>query len=171
MVLRRIKAGTKDIDLVVDTTEDRQILIDVLLTMGYTKAHLAPEYAGMEGVLLRRAQSVGVDIFVRVIMEKFAMTESMKSRADGPHQFGNLELYHCANEDIFLLKSITDRPDDDDDILVLLGTDLDAEILKEELRVQAKRSGKPWPHIVQRELQKIEERKKVPIPIKDFIVD
>ncbi len=171
MVYRGLKAGTKDVDLVVERAEDRDAIIAILVADGYQEFGSLPEYAGFEGVLLRKPQSLGVDIFVVRIMQKFFLSESMKRRADAPQRFGNLVIHHCSNEDIFLLKSITHRPDDDDDVLALVGTPLDGKVLREEARVQQRRMGENWPWKIYHALSEIEKRKGVPIAIKSEIVD
>lgn len=171
MVYRGLKAGTKDADLVVDSPRDRDLVRDVLVRDGYRDAGFLPGYEGMEGILLRRTGQLGVDLFVHRIMEGFRLTPSMKKRADGPATFDNLRIFHCANEDIFLLKAITHRPDDDQDVLVLAGTGLDAKVMQAEVRIQQRLSGDNWPWKVFHALEAIEERTGVAIPIKSDLVE
>lgn len=171
MVYRGLKAGTKDVDLVVDHAADRDAIVAILLAHGYEELGGLPEYAGFEAVLLRRPKSLGVDVFVVRILQKFYLSESMKKRADGPHRFGNLVIHHCRNEDIFLLKAITHRPDDDDDVLALAGTPLDGKILHDEARVQQQRTGENWPWKIYHALSEIEKRTSVAIAIKSDLVD
>lgn len=95
----------------------------------------------------------------------------MKSRADGPHKFGKLTVYHCSNEDIFLLKAITHRPDDDQDVLTLAATGLDANVLRSEVETQRKLSGENWPWKIWHALQAIEKRSGIELPMKSAIVD
>lgn len=171
MVYRGLKAGTKDVDLVVDQGQDRDAIVAILLAHGYEEFGGLPEYRGFEAVLLRKPRSLGVDVFVVRIMQKFYLSESMKQRADGPHRFGNLDVHHCSNEDIFLLKAITHRPDDDDDVLALAGTPLDGKVLYDEARVQQRRTGENWPWKIFHALSEIERRKGVPVAVKSDVVD
>lgn len=170
MVLRDLKAGTKDIDLVVRTEADRNALRDTLVNdFHYAERWLEPEYAGLEGLLLAREGSLGVDVFLPRIMEKLYLSDGMKARASGPFVHGRLTVSHCSNEDIFLLKSVTNRPDDEDDILILIGTGLDSDVLNEELTAQAVRTRVDWAGQIRRRLAGIEERRGIPIPLKDEI--
>lgn len=171
MVFRGLKAGTKDIDLVVDTNEARDAIGEALKKMGYQSMWDMPEHRGMEGVFLRKQGHVGVDVFVRQIMRKFCLSEGMKVRADPLRQFGNLVVSDCANEDIFLLKSLTHRPDDDNDVLVLAGTGLNATWMREELALQKRLSDEVWSEVVYRELGEIEQRTGVAIAIKERLLD
>lgn len=172
MVYRGLKAGTKDADLVVGTPEQRDVLIDLLTKrpFGYVVEGFLPGYEGLEGKLLRKEGALGVDLFVETIMEGFRLSQGMKDRADGPHTFGKLLLYHCGNEDIFLLKSLTHRPDDDQDLLVLAGTGLDGDVLRAEAEAQKTRSGENWPWIIHQALEQVEQRTGVRLPIKSEIV-
>lgn len=159
MVSRGLKDGTKDIDLVLESKEDREELVEILQEMGYEMRTSEPEYAGLEAYLFRKDGAVGVDLFVRRIMQKLVLSDGMKERADAPVQFGNLTVRSCANEDIFLLKSVTDRPDDDEDLYFLLATGIDTDAMRRELEGQPARSdGLSWSEHVHRRLSKVEER-------------
>lgn len=173
MVYRNLKQGTKDADLVVDTVRDQDDLVQVLLTpeFSYEVFGGLPGYKEMDAVLLRRDGALGVDVFVHQIMQKFVLSDSMKRRAEGPHRFGHLELFHCSNEDLFLFKSITHRPDDDTDILRLATVGLDEKALYEEVRVQQKLSGENWPWLIFHALSALEERTGTNLAIKSAIMD
>lgn len=173
MVYRNLKDGTKDVDLVVTTKKERDAIIAVLTapSMGYVNEGFLPEYAGLDAVLLRKRGDVGVDVFVGRIMQKFQLTPSMKARADGPHKFAKLTVHHCSNEDIFLLKAITHRPDDDQDVLTLAGAGLDGGALRGEAEAQQKFAGENWPWKIYHALGEIETRTGVPLAIRSELVD
>lgn len=173
MVYRNLKDGTKDVDLVVATKKERDAIIGVLTarSMGYANEGFLPEYASLDAVLLRKRGEVGVDVFVGRIMQKFQLTPSMKARADGPHKFAKLAVHHCSNEDIFLLKATTHRPDDDQDVLTLAGTGLDGSVLRKEAEAQQKLNGENWPWKIYHALEEIEKRTGVPIAIRSELVD
>lgn len=172
MVLRGLKDGTKDIDLVLETKEDRQVLVEILRDdMGYSEARTEPEYEGLEGIILRKDDAVGVDLFVHRIMKKLVLSERMKERADPPQPYGNLVVRRCADEDLFLLKAVTNRPDDDHDLYRLLETGLDVETMRSELEAQPPRKdGVGWPRFVYRSLSKVEERFDQEIVIKSELL-
>jgi hypothetical protein len=173
MVYRNLKDGTKDVDLVVTMKRERDAIIAVLTTpsVGYVNEGFLSEYAGLDAVLLRKRGEVGIDVFVGRIMQKFHLTSSMKARADGPHKFAKLIVHHCSNEDIFLLKAITHRPDDDQDVLTLAGTGLDGNVLRMEAEAQRKIAGENWPWKIYHALGEIEKRTGVPLPMRAELVD
>lgn len=173
MVFRGLKDGTKDVDLVVMSKTERDAIVTALTSTAdrYTIEMSLPEYEGLDAVLLRKQGDVGVDIFVSRIMTKFILSPSMQRRAGTPQRFGNLIVSHCSNEDIFLLKSITKRPDDDQDVLVLAGTGLDGSILRSEALEQQRLTGENWPWMIFNALEEIEDRTGVLLPIRSALVD
>lgn len=171
MVLRGLKDGTKDIDLVLESKEDREVLADVLRDMGYAERTTEPEYEGLEGLLFSKEGAVGVDLFVHRIMKKLVLSDRMKERADPPVGYGNLRVRRCANEDIFILKAVTKRPDDDLDLYFLLETGLDVETMRDELEAQPPRTGPPgWNRYVVQCLSDVEEREGQEIVIKSDLL-
>lgn len=172
MVLRGLKDGTKDIDLVFETTEDREEMARVLGEMGYSKTTSEPEYRGLEAYIMQKAGAVGFDLFVQRIMKKLVLSDGMKERADDPVRYGSLVVRHCANEDIFILKSVTHRPDDDQDLFLLLEAGLDPAVMRGELAGQVPRSDVlTWNEYVYRRLEEVEDRTGKEILIKAELFD
>ena len=167
MVYRRLKGGTKDVDLVVETEDERQAIVNALTNRDYDSYYDLPEYDGMEAVFMRKDNEVGIDVFVKRIKGKFELSEGMKGRADPHRIFGNLAIRDCSNGDLLLLKAVTNRPDDDADVLILAGTAPPVEEMKRELAFQQNLSGTPWPSIVAEALRQISRRTGVEIPLAD----
>lgn len=171
MAIRGLKDATKDADLVVETKAERDALYRVMKSLDYDCDQASPmrrrfpkEYEGFQGDLYTKAGSVGLDVFEKTVMDKFTLTPTMKARASELYRYGKLELHLCSNEDICLLKSVTYRPDDDQDVITLIGTGLNVDIMKGELRKQPRREGVGWPEHVAGELRAIATRLAVEIP-------
>lgn len=177
MALRGLKDATKDMDASVETGAERLALERVMSAMDYEKTQADPfsvfiprEYEGFRGDLYRKKRSVGLDVFEKIVMDKFALTPGMKSRVTEVKKYGNLRVHMISNEDICLFKAITYRPDDDDDVLILIGQGLSAETMRGALREQPARDGTPWPQHVTQQLRKITQRAEVDVPWIDHLV-
>lgn len=171
MALRGLKDATKDMDTIVETRAGRLELERVMEVMDYEKTQADPftkfvprEYEGFRGDLYRKEGCVGLDVFERIVMDKFCLTKGMKERATEVRYHGNLRVHMVSNEDVCLFKSITYRPDDDDDVMILVGQGLDVETMRGALREQPVRTGVPWPAHVAKQLRDIARRKGVDIP-------
>jgi hypothetical protein len=77
------------------------------------------------------------DIFVERVCKKLRLTEGMRRRAMRLEVDGRLRLMVMAPEDVFLLKSVTDRDDDLADMALLAGKGLDWGTILDELRTDA----------------------------------
>lgn len=122
MRVRGLKRATKDIDVVVEDSADFRTLREALASMGYRKlggdemsnadARLDPS-----GIFVSE-EHPRIDIFVRIICGKFRLSDSMKGRSTC-EKHGRLNFCVMSNEDIFLLKSVTDREGDVYDMIEL----------------------------------------------------
>lgn len=161
MALRGLKDATKDIDLVVTSRVDRQALAEVVHQHGYRTLSADPfdvafprEYEGFRADLHRKPGAVGLGVFQVVVMDQLHLTPTMRTRArTDTRTYGGLTLALAANEDIFIFKAVTKRPDDDLDIMILAGTGLDPSIIRQELGTQPARDGLPWNRYVRERLE------------------
>lgn len=166
MALRGLKDATKDIDLVVTSRFARQALADVVHQHGYRTLSADPfdvafprEYEGFRADLHRKPGAVGLDVFQVVVMDQLHLTPEMRKRAQADTRiYGGLTLALAANEDIFVFKSITRRPDDDLDIMILAGAGLDARLIRQALSAQPAREGLPWNVYVRERLEDVSTR-------------
>lgn len=76
------------------------------------------------------------DIFVGNICNGLRFSDGMKNRAELFERMGNIDLYLLSREDIFLLKSVTDRSRDLDEMATLYRKGLKKNILFEECVIQ-----------------------------------
>lgn len=133
MIFRREKLSTKDVDLVLLTDGHAKELEAVFTKMGMlVNSRLAVELQ----ITSKDSQRPWVDIFVGRVCDGLSLTESMRQRSEHVANYGNISLYMLSREDIFLLKSITDRLRDLEEMLVLYSNGLDERPLFTECEIQ-----------------------------------
>ena len=122
MLLRGLKKATKDLDIVVEGKEDFLRLKAALLEMKFRP--LPKEFFTSSD---RRLNPSGIyvsedfprlDLFTKVICNALLLTEEMKARVKAM-AFGKLVLHLLSLEDVFLLKSITEREGDLEDMVTI----------------------------------------------------
>jgi len=161
MRMRGLKRATKDLDIVVEDIETFDLLRDALTSMGYrmlggeeiskTDMKLKPS-----GIFVKEG-SPRVDIFVETICNAFHLSQSMKSRCE-VKAIGKLKLCIMSNEDIFLLKSVTDREGDVYDMILLARSQgFNWNFVLDELYRQEQETGK---HFCMRLLDSVEDIEK-----------
>lgn len=110
-----IKNQTKDIDIVVRSTEDFTTINDAFFKMGFES--LMPEHTydrlALSQILIR--DDYRIDLFNRTVCGKLHLSEGMMSRSKQELFTRGLTLNVCAPEDILIFKSVTEREGDRDD--------------------------------------------------------
>ncbi len=165
MTFRGQKVATKDIDLVVVGSEDMTALRRAMEAAGFTRVPKPGEEYRQLGarILMENASGMRFDLFERVVSRKLAFSPSMQRRSVEEATFGALTLRLASAEDIFLFKSVTDRPDDLEDMSVLATGGLDWNIIKEECLSQE--TGRNWASHLVGKLQDLEDEYDVVAPI------
>lgn len=147
MRIRKLKPRTKDCDIVIDSSNSLKTLIKALENIGYQSKN--------KNVFSKNDRRVApykkfvypnrsdIEIFYTDIARKFYLSPRMKTRSQEYKTFGKnkkLRLFLVSNEDIFLLKSVTDREGDLFDMtqLVQHGDNFDWSIVWDELENQEK---------------------------------
>lgn len=140
MAFRGQKAGTKDIDVVVDSEAESDLLEAALLDVGYKDpSELAQPYRRMGARrVLENADEFTWDIFVREVMG-FEFSDRMRSRVEPWITAGHLTVVAAAPEDIFAFKALTDRERDRTDMNVIYGAGVDHATIRGEVLAQAER--------------------------------
>lgn len=123
LLLRGLKKATRDLDLVVGREEDFLRVRDALLRMGFeplARERLAPADRKLNpGDIYVSEGRPRIDLFTGVICGALSLTEGMRRRAE-TMVFGKLVLHLLSLEDVFLLKSITEREGDLEDMAAIL---------------------------------------------------
>ncbi|MBI2548278.1 nucleotidyltransferase [Candidatus Woesearchaeota archaeon] len=115
MLYYKAKEKTKDIDIVCQTTKDREILLQLLKDLGFKDREFRFLYFNKKNVplLLSRGQT-RIDLFYRRII-CFDLSHGMIDRIRKVYEYGNFVAHIVAPEDILLLKCATERPGDRED--------------------------------------------------------
>lgn len=133
MIFRREKLSTKDVDIVLLTEGHARELEAVFNKMGMkVNSRLRDELQ----INVDALQRPWVDLFVGRVCGGLHLTESMKQRSEHIADYGNISLFMLSREDIFLLKSVTDRLRDLYEMRTLFLEGLDEKVLFAECDIQ-----------------------------------
>ena len=132
------KGYTKDLDVVVSNETEYHKMIDALSRIGFVSDRPTK---GMDNTNLSDTQVRGVyrvDLFDRTVCGELRLSETMKERSVIRYESQTITLHSCSPEDIFLLKSVTEREGDISDCnnLIRLSEKFDWGSFLEELRIQ-----------------------------------
>ncbi|MCX2819793.1 hypothetical protein EGH25_10575 [Haladaptatus sp. F3-133] len=161
MTLRNQKTATKDIDLVVESREVYERICDGLNRFGYSpqnEGDLSQEYRELRAAVILEKGDRRFDIFNHQVAGELILTKEIKERSETVFEELDLNVRMFSNEDIFLFKSVANRPDDMGDMEVLIGVGLDFDIVVKELRRQIKETRKDeFVTSISRKLKRLEE--------------
>ncbi len=122
MRIKELKSRTKDVDIVVETKEDYELLMNAFTILGYTpKGNVEFSTEDLRlypSIILQHTNRSRIDLFTKKILRKLSISSHMISRSNSIH-FGNLKLGILCNEDVFLLKAVTSREGDIQDMATL----------------------------------------------------
>lgn len=123
MRIKELKSRTKDVDIVVETKEDYELLMNAFTTLGYTpKGNVEFSTEDLRlypSIILQHTNRSRIDLYTKKILRKLSLSSHMISRSN-PIHFGNLKLGILCNEDVFLLKAVTSREGDIQDMATLV---------------------------------------------------
>ncbi len=146
MSIRGLKSATKDVDGVVKNSEEFRRLKEILIDSGYFEVEARGAYEKMRTrLVLQNQDGFRFDLFVKKIANGLQLSQGMMSRAEEFFISGNLNVNVMSPEDIFILKSITSRVRDREDMKELYVHGLDFDVIKDEIMWQSEKStGKAW---------------------------
>lgn len=138
MSLRGLKESTKDIDIVVDSSAAHDTLWTACIETGYEPVQSLDDVYRALGAKTVCDNNDGcrIEIFDRQVVDTLVLSEGMKNRSEQFLESGNLTVQLVSPSDVFLFKAVAKRPDDIDDMNVLVQTGLDFEVIVEELHLQ-----------------------------------
>ncbi|KUH34410.1 hypothetical protein APY94_01900 [Thermococcus celericrescens] len=148
LALRGLKSATKDVDVVMLSRKQFSLLQGLLETPLPKLPVYVRQYRsrwdydlGMSSRYVHPLHGFSLDVFVKRVLNKLYLSEGMVSRAEVPGEFSSHELFRIhlvSKEDIFLFKSVTsmERVRDLEDLIALVETGLDYEIIIHELENQ-----------------------------------
>ena len=135
-----LKTATKDIDVLLHSEAEASALIKILYKRGYNKIETKdPIYIKMNTRdIIENTDGFRWDIFVNKICGGLTFSEDMQKRSKIYKEFNNIKAYLVSPEDIFILKSVTSKPRDREDMFNLFSHGINVEIIKKEIQKQAK---------------------------------
>jgi len=137
MMLRSIKNSTFDVDLVFDKVNDREDFVFTLKKLGAKEIDRRLVYGLQKDTpIMLDFENCRFDLFMeKIITSRFS--EKMKKRAGQIHEFGNLIIKAADYHDILIMKSVTSRVKDLDDITSIINKKrINWEIILDEAREQ-----------------------------------
>lgn len=141
LLMRRMKAATKDIDLVVATKNEFFEIQNALNKLSFTAQTPGKEYAHMNLSRIFQRKDFRVDVFEKEVCGRFSLSEGMMKRAENIIELSYLNVFLCSSEDIFLFKTMTEREGDITDCISIAATQNPGwKVILEELQSQIKQS-------------------------------
>ena len=168
MAHQGLKAGTKDIDVIVETGGQTEILAKGLKAAGYhliLDGILSKEYQALGAAVYENSDGFRWEIFKKIVANKLALSSDMKKRSKMIRKSGNLQVSILSNEDIFLMKGVTERDRDLEDMSLLARSGVDYESVFKECVSQSDRTGKLWEMGLHDKCEELEEKYGVRVPI------
>ncbi len=129
LVLKNVKTSTKDIDIILENKRDFELLKKALANLGFKKI---AENVFESGIY-------SIDAYVKRVLNGFALTKTMKKRAEVIFDGKFLKVYTLSNEDLFLLKTYSGREGDIEDCEALAKLSLNWKNVLEECLLQEKK--------------------------------
>lgn len=166
MRVRGLKRATKDLDMVVEDTRTFTTLKAALTSMGYRALREIPKADRKlnPSAILVKEGSPRVDIFVKSICNAFHLSRTMKSRCE-VKELGRSKIHIMSNEDLFLLKSVTDREGDIYDMIQLAKAKrFDWRVVMNEFHSQEQRTGRHFCMSLLYSVEAIEKRANIRAP-------
>jgi hypothetical protein len=160
LLFRKLKPATKDIDVVVQTKEEFEQVSQVLYSEGFVD--FSPKVEGYENFAIGKMfkkENMQFDLFCKKVCGKFVYSTEMMKRSELILTINKLHIYLCANEDIFVFKSMTGREGDLSDCIALAKNGLNWDSIYAEILHQIDLSGQDvWITWINERCIELEER-------------
>ncbi len=169
MMLMGIKNATLDADFVFDKHADREEFMDALRKLGAKESDVTLVYGLKDNTpLMLEFDNCRFDLFMNKIITSI-FSDAMKERAKQIHEFGNLIVKVADPNDVLIMKSVTSRDKDLDDIIAIFNNgQIDWNILLEESKEQVKHGNGAAIMSLGEKLEKLANRKLITVP-KDIL--
>lgn len=119
MRIKGLKDSTRDCDIVVGTGREAGAVAGALRRLGYSESTLVGSDARIRPMrVFEHPSKSRIDLFCRTVAGKMDLSGAMK-KAAAASAFGRLRLCLIADEHVFLLKAVTGREGDIDDMASL----------------------------------------------------
>lgn len=153
-----IKGLTKDIDLVVKTKKEYDLLYRIIKSLGYKETAHTDGICRLTVSAALQKEDARLDLFLNKICGKMDFSSAMVLRAKTAFEGKNFFVYVASMEDIFVFKTITDRVGDKSDCEAILQQNPKWKIILEEMLAQAKNGEQGWITYINERLLELEEK-------------
>lgn len=136
-----LKPATKDIDLILIHEKEHAALSQTLHAIGFQGKIPTNIYRRLNLGQIYVRDDFRLDVFFRTVCKRFSLSERMRKRAKRQLTLPHLTVSLCSNEDVFLLKTFTEREGDLEDCIALARRGLDWTVIIQELKEQIRLSG------------------------------
>lgn len=167
-----LKDTTKDVDLVVVDETDLGRLMGVLNDLGYEEVtDIGDEYEQLGARhCVRNDAGCQFDIFYQQIADKLLFSDRMQARSDPFLSDDYFPVGLVSFEDIFLFKAVAERPDDIGDMATLVQTNLDFDVIEDEIEHQiALLGGEYFVTVISESLERLDENEGIQTPLDDAV--
>ena len=164
MAFRGLKDATKDVDLIATTPAQFKYLAKTLAALGFKVVAGSDVPAVGASAVFADGGGFRLDVYCQRVLRGLVFTEAMQGRSEQFVEFGKLRVFLTSNEDIFLFKSITERPRDLDDMASLARRGLSWETIYREAEEQTGISGTIWPAFLLVKLEELKDAKGIAAP-------
>lgn len=158
LMFSKLKSFTKDIDIIVKTKSEYDVFIKSIKKIGFKDIAIT---GGAYMLNLSTAQERGdsrIDLFLEKVCGKMHLSNDMVLRAKDIFKGSKLEVFVCANEDVFLFKTITLREGDIQDCEELIKRGLDWKVISKEMDYQVSAGEQKWITHINERLLDLESR-------------
>ena len=141
LLFEGLKPATKDIDLILKNEDEFINFNKTLTSIHFKEEQPSTLYKKMELSKIMVRDDYRIDAFLKKVCKKIVLSNGMIKRSDEILNLKNISVNKCSNEDIFLFKSVTERPGDLEDCIELVKRGVDWNAIKDEITHQIKING------------------------------
>ena len=165
MMLLGIKNSTLDVDFVFDKKSDREELMNALRKLGAKESDVTLVYGLNNNTpLMLEFKDCRFDLFMNKIITS-TFSDAMKGRAQETHEFGNLIIKVANPSDILIMKSVTSRAKDSNDIVAIINkSHVDWNVVVDESQEQVKLGNETAIMCLGEKLEKLTNEKVISVP-------
>lgn len=169
MAFYGLKEATKDVDIILTNPDALDNLKTALQAIGYKELELVlmtRAYNKMQAsVILENEKGFRWDLFVNKVCNALTLSCTMKQRSTQLYEGDRLSVFIASKEDVFLLKGITEREADLEDMRLLAESGLNWAVINQECQSQSSASGVPWTHALYQNLLDLKTKYNIESPI------
>jgi hypothetical protein len=166
LMFHNAKASTKDIDVIMASDSQLELMENVLCRLGFAETPLSDEYGNFALDKMFIDGDYRLDVFNQKVCGKLSISSEMISRSKVELSLSNVKLHVLSKEDIFVFKSITTRDGDVEDSANIIKQGIDWRIVKTELLAQIEKSGiHKWITLFNERLDRLDDEYSLKSPI------